>query len=183
MIIGDEKEGALTEDNLPEISEDKECLPVIENHSEVPYHDDGDMCIISDKMVAMMMKKMGKKGKVEEEFDEIEEEEEEIKPKKQNKNSRAVKKAKEERVAAAKKEKEEKLKKEEDRIKQLSEKPVSQYNYQRPVKKTNSSLKTLALKQKQKKDNEKEKEKPKVVKKSDVDIHKIFNSSGRRFES
>ena len=182
MIIGDEKEGALTEDNLPEISEDKECLPVIENHSEVPYHDDGDMCIISDKMVAMMMKKMGKKGKVEEEFDEMEEEEEEIKPKKQNKNSRAVKKAKEERMAAAKKEKEEKLKKEEHRIKQLSEKPVSQYNYQRPVKKTNSSLKTLALKQKQKKDTEKEKEKPKVVKKSDVDIHKIFNSSGRLFE-
>ena len=61
----------------------------------------------------------------------------------------------------------------------MSEKPASQYNYQRPVKKTNSSLKALALKQKQKKDTEKEKEKPKVVKKSDVDIHKIFNSSGR----
>ena len=67
MIIEDDKEGPLTEENLPEIPEDKECLPVIENHSEVPYHDDGDMCIISDKMVAMMMRKLGKNGKVEEE--------------------------------------------------------------------------------------------------------------------
>ena len=115
MIIEDDKEGPLTEENLPEIPEDKECLPVIENHSEVPYHDDGDMCIISDKMVAMMMRKLGKNGKVEEDFDDMEEEEEEIKPKKQNKNSRAVKKAREERMAAAKKEKEEKLKKEEER--------------------------------------------------------------------
>ena len=140
-------DGDLKEENLPDIPEDKECLPVIENNSEVPYHDDGDMCIISDKMVAMMMKKLGKNGKMEEEFDEMEEEEEdEVKTKKQNKNSRAVKKAREERMAAAKKEKEEKLKKEEERLKKLAEEPTSKYNYKRPVKKTNSSLQSLALK-------------------------------------
>ena len=73
-------DGDLKEENLPDIPEDKECLPVIENNSEVPYHDDGDMCIISDKMVAMMMKKLGKNGKMEEEFDEMEEEEEDQGP-------------------------------------------------------------------------------------------------------
>ena len=89
-------------------------------------------------------------------------------------------------------EKEEKLKKEEERLKKLAEEPTSKYNYKRPVKKTNSSLQSLALKQKQEKEKkggvEKEKGKKEVkekgkkeVKKSDVDIHKIFNSKGRGY--
>ena len=129
--------------------DDSRCMAVIENNSELTYHDDGNMCIISDSMIAKMMKKMAKKNKKGDDLlDTIEEDEfeEEVKPKKMNRNSRALKKVREERKMQAQKAKEEKERKEREQIKELSQKPVSKFNYDRPTKKTNSSLQNLAKK-------------------------------------
>lgn len=131
--------------------DDTRCMAVIENQSEVPYHDDGDMCIISDSMIAKMMKNMGKKKKGIEVLDTIEEEEEEVKPKKMNRNSRAQKKVREERKLEAQKNKELREQKEREQLKELSQKPVSKYAFQRPVKKSSSSLQDLAKKRQCKK--------------------------------
>lgn len=154
MNEGDKDDTEQTMDMKPLVDQidDKDCdetrsMAVIENQSEVAYHDDGDMCIISDAMIAKMMRNMGKKKKgvdVLECVDELEEEE--VKPKKMNRNSRALKKEREERKLEALKAKEEREKKEQEQLKEIAQKPVSKFGYQRPVKKTSSSLQNLAKK-------------------------------------
>ena len=150
-----EKEVNLELQPLVDHIDEKDCdetrsMAVIENQSEVAYHDDGDMCIISDSMIAKIMKNMGKKKKSDMDMlDTIDEmDEEEIKPKKLNRNSRSQKKAREERKLEAQKAKEEREQKEREQLKQLSQKPVSKYTFERPTKKTSSSLLNLAMKQK-----------------------------------
>ena len=158
MNEGDKEEENIELDMKPLVDhiDDKDCdetksMAVIDNQSEVAYHDDGDMCIISDSMIAKIIKNMGKKKSFSDVLDAIEEEEEEeedeIKPKKVNRNSRSQKKLREERKLEAQKAKEEREKKEREHLKELAEKPVSKYNFKRPVKKTSSSLQNLAKKQ------------------------------------
>ena len=132
--------------------DESRCMAVIENNSELTYHDDGNMCVISDSMIAKMMKKLTKKNKKgddllnaideSDEFDDAEE----VKPKKMNRNSRALKKEREERKIQAQKAKEEKERKEREQIKELSQKSISKFNYERPTKKKNSTLQNLAKK-------------------------------------
>ena len=78
-----------------EIPEGTEGVTTIENHSEVPYHEDPNMCDIGDDVVArILMKQLKRKsGKGEDEDDFMESA---PKKKKLNKNSRAYKKQKEE---------------------------------------------------------------------------------------
>ena len=71
-----------------EIPEGAEGVTTIENHSEVPYHEDPNMCDIGDDVVARILMKQLKRngGKEEEEEDFMESA---PKKKKLNKNSRA----------------------------------------------------------------------------------------------
>lgn len=156
--------------------DDTRCMAVIENQSEVAYHDDGDMCIISDAMIAKMMRNLGKKNHDDLEFEE-DEMEDEIKPKKINRNSRAAKKEREERKLEAQKALQEKKEKELERLKEQSQKPVSKYNYKRPVKKTSSTLQSLALKQKKSQQQASMNEKPTQKKVNEKPIQKMTPST------
>lgn len=139
----EEKEASDQEEIKEEIPEGTEGVTTIENHSEVPYHEDADMCDIGDDVVArILMKQLKRKsGKEDEENDLLESA---PKKKKLNKNSRAYKKQKEEERAAAKKAAEEAAK---EAAASLPKQPVSKYNYERPVKKSGVGLQSLAKKQ------------------------------------
>ena len=156
--------------------DDTRCMAVIENQSEVAYHDDGDMCIISDAMIAKMMKNLGKKNHDDLEFEE-DEMEDEIKPKKINRNSRAAKKEREERKLEAQKALQEKKEKELEKLKEQVQKPVSKYNYKRPVKKTSSTLQSLALKQKKSQQQASVNEKPAQKKVNEKPTQKKVNEN------
>lgn len=130
-----------------EIPEGTEGVTTIENHSEVPYHEDPNMCDIGDDVVArILMKQLKRKsGKGEDEDDFMESA---PKKKKLNKNSRAYKKQKEEERAAAKKAAEEAAQEAaKEAAAALPKQPVSKYNYERPVKKSGVGLQSLAKKQ------------------------------------
>ena len=126
-----------------EIPEGAEGVTTIENHSEVPYHEDANMCEIGDDVVArILMKQLKRKGGREDEEDDSLESA--PKKKRLNKNSRAYKKQKEEEREAAKKAAEDAAK---EAAANLPKQPVSKYNYERPVKKSGVGLQSFAKKQ------------------------------------
>lgn len=166
----------------------EEEFVTISNESEIIQNTDPDVVEINDNLIAQMMKKMLKSGKLP--TDSMEEEE--IEERKPNKGSRQNKKRLEEQRAAFRKEKEEREKKEKELFEAQRKNSVVKSTSTRPLSTSGNKLKALAMKQKStsvpKKQLKKEADKKTVPKEADkktvpketpkVDIHKIFNRSG-----
>ena len=157
----------------------EEEFVTISNESEIIQNADPDVVEINDSMVAQIMKKMLKTGKLP--TDSMEEEEKE--ERKPNKGSRQNKKRLEEQRAAFRKEKEEREKKEKELFEMQRKNSVVKSTSTRPLSTSGNKLKALAMKQKStsapKKQTKKEADKktePNETPKED--IHKNFNRSG-----
>ena len=150
----------------------------ISNESEIVPSADPGVVEINDSIVAQMMKKMLKNGKLP--TDSMEEEE--IVERKPNKGSRQNKKRLEEQRAAFRKEKEEREKKEKELFEAQHKNSAVKSVSRRPLSTSGNKLKALAMKQKDasapKNQLRKEADKKLPKETPKVDIHKIFNRSG-----